>query len=78
MASFSSTSVAVFCPIVRQTKLGAMKPKACWRESATLGERIVPQAGRTAHYMLRWPNTHGEAAPWNETVNVSSEGVVKW
>ena len=34
-------------------------------------EFAVPEAGKTAYYMLRWLSTHGEAGPWSETLTVT-------
>jgi hypothetical protein len=28
-------------------------------------------AGKVAHYMLRWVNTRGEKGPWSETVSAT-------
>ena len=30
-----------------------------------------PEAGKTAHYMLRWLSTRGEAGPWSETASAT-------
>jgi len=32
------------------------------------------QAGKTAHYMLRWVGTQGEKGPWSETVSATIVG----
>ncbi len=31
-------------------------------------------AGKTAHYMLRWVNTKGEQGPWSQTVSATITG----
>jgi hypothetical protein len=31
-------------------------------------------AGKTAHYMLRWTSTRGEAGPWSQTVSATITG----
>lgn len=31
-------------------------------------------AGKVAHYMLRWVNRKGEASPWSQTVSATVEG----
>jgi hypothetical protein len=31
-------------------------------------------AGKTAHYMLRWVNTCGDKGPWSETVSATIVG----
>ena len=30
-----------------------------------------PDGGKTAHYMLRWLSTRGEAGPWSETAGAT-------
>jgi hypothetical protein len=30
-----------------------------------------PDGGKTAHYMLRWLSTRGEAGPWSETASAT-------
>lgn len=32
------------------------------------------EAGKTAHYMLRWVNTRGDKGPWSETVSATIVG----
>jgi hypothetical protein len=32
------------------------------------------QAGKAAHYMLRWVNSKGETGPWSQTVNATITG----
>ncbi len=36
-----------------------------------VAEFIGPDGGKTAHYMLRWPSTCGEAGPWSETASAT-------
>ena len=32
------------------------------------------QAGKKAHYMLRWVNTRGEKGPWTDTASATVTG----
>ena len=34
-------------------------------------EHAPADGGKTAHYLLRWVNTRGEAGPWSETVSAT-------
>ncbi|MCK4341087.1 MAG: hypothetical protein KAY37_05110 [Phycisphaerae bacterium] len=39
-----------------------------------VAEFTGPDGGKTAHYMLRWLSTRGEAGPWSETASATIEG----
>ena len=36
-----------------------------------VAEFTGPEGGQTAHYMLRWLSTRGEAGPWSETASAT-------
>ncbi len=36
-----------------------------------VAEFTGPDGGKTAHYMLRWLSTRGEAGPWSETASAT-------
>lgn len=36
-----------------------------------LAEFTGPDADQTAHYMLKWLSTHGEAGPWRATASAT-------
>ena len=37
----------------------------------TVANFTGPDGGQTAHYMLRWLSTRGEAGPWSETASAT-------
>ena len=39
--------------------------------SPYVAEYTPPDAGKTAHYMLRWQTTRGDLGPWSETVSAT-------
>ena len=39
-----------------------------------LAEYSGVQAGKKAHYMLRWVSTRGDKGPWSETVSATIGG----
>ena len=36
-----------------------------------VAEFTGPDGGKTAHYMVRWLSTRGEAGPWSETASAT-------
>jgi predicted phage tail protein len=46
------------------------------RSTATpyLTDSAGADAGKTAHYWLRWVNTRGEAGPWSDTISATIPG----
>ncbi|MCK4342738.1 MAG: hypothetical protein KAY37_13555 [Phycisphaerae bacterium] len=41
------------------------------RHAPAAAEFTGPDGGQTAHYMLRWLSTRGEAGPWSETASAT-------
>jgi hypothetical protein len=39
-----------------------------------LAEYTGAQAGKKAHYMLRWVSTRGDKGPWSETASATIAG----
>ena len=64
MRGASPVDVAVSAIVNRQSAIDMARTPA-------MAEFTGPDGGKTAHYMLRWLSTRGEAGPWSETASAT-------